>query len=570
MLRLPASTDVELLRACRGDASAWRRWWSGHGADAFKTHKKFSHLLPFLYAGLGEELGGFVTVARAATLREQMRHRAFQDQASAFAGRLFLDEFALAESFHPPGVHRHCGFLAVWAGELPEGAWQMAHGREGAQRWRSPDGLVLELHHRLDLPKGLGHDRVLARAGPAALHPSDQLARTCLGGWPGLQWALDAARLAELADWSLLEDYRPWSRDLTRVLAWLKAALAVEVPGYLLARRRLFGVSLPRRLTAAPRLPDLSEPQRSLMALVLGRGGEVPQQADPFAARTAPLLQGESAEPLVAATYRRAWLTNVGRLRAATEAFGLLQQAGAEPVLLKGAALVAGLYHDGGRRPMGDVDILVRPAAFGRACQALLAAGWNGEPLGRPRVGGRHATSFEDPKGNKLDLHWVALADCRWPEADEGLWNRVRPASLEGQAVRVPALEDCLYLAVAHGFRLVDPRLALADVVALLRQPLDWEVVVAEVRRRRLEPALSEMFDSLARQFGPVVPLSHHERLVGHDWLDHLYYRALLSGHGLARSLAEGLRHLRLLGPSATPGLLAWARWKWKARQGGQ
>ncbi|MCA9795208.1 MAG: nucleotidyltransferase family protein, partial [Candidatus Eremiobacteraeota bacterium] len=316
-------------------------------------------------------------------------------------------------------------------------------------------------------------------------------------------------------------------------------------------------------------LPNLSEPQRDLLSLVLGRGGSLAQQLDPVVARTAPLLEGQLADPLVVQAYRRAWLTNVARLRAGAEAFGLLQRAGVEAVLLKGAALVAGLYQDSGRRPMGDVDILVGPAGFERACELLRGAGWRGEPLGAPRVGGRHATSFEDAKGNKLDLHWVALADCRWPEADRGLWSRVRPALLEGSPVRVPALEDCLYIAAAHGFRMGDPRLCLADVVGLLGQPLDWEVVADEVRLRHLGPAVCEIFDSLARQLGPVVPLSIHERLVGDDLVDKLYYRALLSSNRLARSLGELLRHLRLAGLRAGPGLLGWARWKWKTRQSG-
>ncbi|MCA9794076.1 MAG: hypothetical protein KC910_19845, partial [Candidatus Eremiobacteraeota bacterium] len=147
MIRLPANDDVDLLRACLGDLGAWRRWWPGHGPEAFKAHKRFSHLLGFLQAGLGAELGEFATVARAAAVREELRHGAFQEQAADLGARLFLDEFAMAETFHRPEIRRHCGFLAAFSCELPAGEWQLANGREGSQRWRAPGGLVVELHH---------------------------------------------------------------------------------------------------------------------------------------------------------------------------------------------------------------------------------------------------------------------------------------------------------------------------------------------------------------------------------------------------------------------------------------
>jgi hypothetical protein len=62
------------------------------------------------------------------------------------------------------------------------------------------------------------------------------------------------------------------------------------------------------------------------------------------------------------------------------QALTLLRSAGAEPLLMKGWA-VARLYPAPGLRPYGDLDLCVRPAAYGAARAALAGPAGNGCPV---------------------------------------------------------------------------------------------------------------------------------------------------------------------------------------------
>jgi hypothetical protein len=136
-------------------------------------------------------------------------------------------------------------------------------------------------------------------------------------------------------------------------------------------------------------------------------------------------------------------------------AFARLQAAGIEPVLGKGWA-AARLYPDAGLRPYGDVDLYVRPAAFDRAREVLLAPDWPAAPV---------------------DLHrgFAELDD----HAAKDLEARCRRDEVHGTSVRTFGDEDHLRLLCLHGLRhgLVRP-LWLCDVAAGIerRAPsFDWE-----------------------------------------------------------------------------------------------
>ncbi|HEX7941893.1 MAG TPA: nucleotidyltransferase family protein, partial [Gemmatimonadaceae bacterium] len=58
------------------------------------------------------------------------------------------------------------------------------------------------------------------------------------------------------------------------------------------------------------------------------------------------------------------------------DSLAALEGAKVDALLLKGAALAVLVYGSFSRRPMSDVDILVRRGEASRALPALLAAGW--------------------------------------------------------------------------------------------------------------------------------------------------------------------------------------------------
>ncbi|MFL5613863.1 MAG: nucleotidyltransferase family protein [Gemmatimonadaceae bacterium] len=62
------------------------------------------------------------------------------------------------------------------------------------------------------------------------------------------------------------------------------------------------------------------------------------------------------------------------------EAVAALHRAGIEVLLLKGAALAHTLYGSFVARPMGDIDLLVKPERSGEARTIMLTLGWGADP----------------------------------------------------------------------------------------------------------------------------------------------------------------------------------------------
>ena len=75
-------------------------------------------------------------------------------------------------------------------------------------------------------------------------------------------------------------------------------------------------------------------------------------------------IDREIPEPFAAAfadDYRKTFLANGLLMRTLREILGALAKAGIRPIVLKGSLLANVYYPDSGTRPLGDVDLLVRP-----------------------------------------------------------------------------------------------------------------------------------------------------------------------------------------------------------------
>ena len=75
-------------------------------------------------------------------------------------------------------------------------------------------------------------------------------------------------------------------------------------------------------------------------------------------------------------TYRHRWCENVGAMRAGQSALAVLAGAGVETMIFKGMALMVAYGRDPGARPMGDVDVVVKPVDARRSLELLLRAGF--------------------------------------------------------------------------------------------------------------------------------------------------------------------------------------------------
>lgn len=194
-----------------------------------------------------------------------------------------------------------------------------------------------------------------------------------------------------------------------------------------------------------------------LAAVILGQAG--PETVDGFDLRglgalVASLKSGAGGDTasetrLQARRLAATYLVIEDTARSAMDA---LQNAGLQPVLLKGLA-TGHYYPRADLRPTGDVDLLVQSRQLAHARSVLEAAGW------QPVVGGRWAEDYIRREGYcwqgarpgeaVLELHYR-------------LWGSVTPeyelAILEAAKASHPCPEDLVVIAASHAWRQSSPR----------------------------------------------------------------------------------------------------------------
>jgi hypothetical protein len=266
-------------------------------------------------------------------------------------------------------------------------------------------------------------------------------------------------------------------------------------------------------LAAALAMP---EEARAAWTEQLGGAAEIPA-LDAGSFRLLPLIYRNlgadgndvPAGNILRGIYRQAWYRNQVAGAALAGVIGELQAVGIESMLLKGWAVVELGYKEPGTRPMNDADFLVRPKHFERACEVLIANGF--EPVsgvGRSQKGRRtfHAVAFRNATGIDVDLHHHMLEECCWNHADAGVWERSSSQAFGTTTVSVPSREDLLINLCVHGVRWdpVPPLRWIADAVTLIRaRELDWGLVAAESARRGVSIAMEAALSEVSR-FEPV------------------------------------------------------------------
>ena len=165
-------------------------------------------------------------------------------------------------------------------------------------------------------------------------------------------------------------------------------------------------------------------------------------------------------------------------------AVGVLNRAGIEPVLLKGAIrLTDRLYPDDGWRMLRDLDLLVPETSLSDAIRALEEAGYASCGLdGEVRRRGGAC---------QIDLHTALFGGSQQAPLLQAaqVLDRSRRLALEDGRVRLPAVEHQLVHLIGHGqirhcghaIGRVDlrDRLEAAALVQWGRESVDWEAVWA-------------------------------------------------------------------------------------------
>lgn len=173
----------------------------------------------------------------------------------------------------------------------------------------------------------------------------------------------------------------------------------------------------------------------------------------------------------------------------------LLAGEGIRVMLLKGAALATTVYPSFTTRPMGDVDILVRPEEAQRAWQCLVDAGWKAEFSGGEAfyASHHHLVGLVDPTGLHLvlEVHRAMLPLAGPFELDEDeVWREARPVPMGRSTAWVPSdRHQLLHLAVHFAWSnmlFTGLGRTVRDVSALVRHGgIEWAGFVEVARRSR-------------------------------------------------------------------------------------
>lgn len=178
------------------------------------------------------------------------------------------------------------------------------------------------------------------------------------------------------------------------------------------------------------------------------------------------------------------------------DALDLLARKGIDVLLLKGSALAYTAYGSFAERPMGDLDLLVRPEQAEEAWTLLQGRGWTWPSAQWPRA--RYATHQHLPplassRGGDaiLEVHAELLPGGHpfdWPV--DTVWAAARRLRMGGREIAVPhplhqLLHVCLHFAWSHEMQWGAWRM-LRDVEVLARRgDLAWPRFVQLARETR-------------------------------------------------------------------------------------
>src|SRR5271154_1630332 len=177
------------------------------------------------------------------------------------------------------------------------------------------------------------------------------------------------------------------------------------------------------------------------------------------------------------------WLTGALRRKKLLPVLDMLEGAGVDFVMIKGAAMSARFPKAVKTRPMGDFDLLVRRSSVRAALAILNASGFRSgaveEACSDADLNRYHAIGLFDPTGTSVDLHWRPAASIATPAHADGGWERSVAASLEGRRVLVASATDHLFILLCPAFHVdVEGRndwIADLDLLLRLVQPEEWD-----------------------------------------------------------------------------------------------
>jgi hypothetical protein len=187
----------------------------------------------------------------------------------------------------------------------------------------------------------------------------------------------------------------------------------------------------------------------------------------------------------------------------------ILNRAGIEYLVLKGAAYAAAFYRAPSLRHSDDLDLLLREKDLFIAVDALLRAGL--KPYSFPMdVGTHHLTKIFHPSGLSVELH-RRLYDpyCYYFPFDE-LWRMGRMIMIAGRKSRMTGPVDSLLNILTHATMCASQRSLrwACDAWLLVTgyPALDWKLFVEKAFRSKTEMPVSYTLTYMVRELQLPVP----------------------------------------------------------------
>lgn len=218
--------------------------------------------------------------------------------------------------------------------------------------------------------------------------------------------------------------------------------------------------------------------------------------------------------------YTITWYSNQVAFRKAAGILARFQDASIETILLKGAAMTLDYYEDHGARPMGDIDVLVKPEDVAEAAACLREAGLESKStISAASTRYMHGAHFSDREGFAVDLHWRLLWEFSQPDIGSDFWANAKTITFQNVATSVLDPTDQLFHTCIHGARWNSAPLRwIADGVTILskaRSQIDFERLVVKAQTHRLQLPVWGALDYLVRRWGADIPHDAVAKLKG-------------------------------------------------------
>lgn len=267
-----------------------------------------------------------------------------------------------------------------------------------------------------------------------------------------------------------------------------------------------------------------------------------------------PVMPIDVAEALMA-TYRTNWIWN-RRLRGEQRRIvDAILASGIDVVLVKGVTLAARYYGEIALRPVGDIDVLVRPEDAADCGRILTTCGYTPLP-GREKPTQWHALvnralAYRGDAGITIDLHW-ALASlppyvAAFPQAE--IWNCAESLDPSGPSTKRLSTADelrflCYHYAAQHRDKRLIWLVDIAEILRTLPSTWDWPRFVSDTIARGLATPVAAALDMAQRVLNVKIPAKVMVELhtAASQWKERMAWRAAQASRFGIRAMYQHLR----------------------------